>query len=293
VPDILCIVSKAVFEKDARVGGKVVGLGDVWPVDRYNSTNKTLATATGGGRIFLVTVRPPDERLWFLGVIDSPKQTKNAFVSSKPNTLPVTNITALRKTIVFESGKGLSQDKGTLGMSLQTPRALAASDVQQILAAVSGAGAQGAQGAQSPAALGAPMAAPKPTGRAAELLAEVENAPKNEGIRERVARELVSMGALAEARQALSGIAHLDAHDETGLPCLCKKCWELAEATCELGGMTFKRDLVIKNGRVLFYWAPSELDASAGALRNSVRASLARRLAALARARKRQPRPEF
>lgn len=43
--DILAIVSKAVFEKDARVAGKVVGPGDVWAVDRYNSANKGLASS--------------------------------------------------------------------------------------------------------------------------------------------------------------------------------------------------------------------------------------------------------
>ena len=32
--DILAIVSKAVFEKDARVDGHALGVGDVWPVDR-------------------------------------------------------------------------------------------------------------------------------------------------------------------------------------------------------------------------------------------------------------------
>jgi predicted Ser/Thr protein kinase len=132
VPDILAIVSKAVFERDARG----VGLGDVWPVDRYNSTNKQLAALAGGGRIFLVTVRPPDEALWFLGVVDQPAHDGSAWIATTPNALPVTDISALRKTIEFESGKGMSQDKGTLGMSLQTPRTLTEDDVAQILGAV-------------------------------------------------------------------------------------------------------------------------------------------------------------
>jgi hypothetical protein len=59
VPDVLAIVSKAIFERDARG----LSLGDVWPVDRYTSANKGLQTLADGGRIFLVTVRPPDERL--------------------------------------------------------------------------------------------------------------------------------------------------------------------------------------------------------------------------------------
>ncbi len=137
MPDILCIVSKAVFEKDARLSGKLVGPSDVWPVDRYNSTNKVLSPLKDGGRIFLVTVRP-EEQLWLLGVVDHPKFDGAAWISPKKNSLPVTNITSLRKTIRFESGKGMSQDKGTLGMSLQTPRTLTASDVAQILAVASG-----------------------------------------------------------------------------------------------------------------------------------------------------------
>jgi len=132
VPDILAIVSKAIFERDARD----VAPGDVWPVDRYNSTNKQLGVLAEGGRIFLVTVRPPDEQLWFLGVVDQPAHDGTAWIARTPNTLPVTDVTALRKTIKFESGKGMSQDKGTLGMSLQTPRILTDDDVAQILRAV-------------------------------------------------------------------------------------------------------------------------------------------------------------
>jgi serine/threonine protein kinase len=139
VPDILAIVSKSVFEKDARIGGKVVGLGDVWPVDRYNSTTKPFQSLKNGGRIWLVTVRPPNEQLWFVGCVESPKFTGTSWASSSKNTLAVTNITALRKTLKFESGKGMSQEKGTLGMSLQTPRILTAGDVQQILAMIQGA----------------------------------------------------------------------------------------------------------------------------------------------------------
>jgi serine/threonine protein kinase len=140
VPDILAIVSKAVFEKDARIAGKPLAIGDVWPVDRYNSTNKALASLKDGGRIFLVTVRPGDEALWLVGVVDQPRFDGTAWIAPNANAVPATNISALRKTIVFESGKGMSQEKGTLGMSLQTPRALTANDVAQLLALVAGKG---------------------------------------------------------------------------------------------------------------------------------------------------------
>jgi serine/threonine protein kinase len=142
VPDILAIVSKAIFERDARVDGTLVGLGDVWPVDRYTSTNKALQSLANGGRIFLVTVRPPPkalagiEQLWLVGVVNAPSFSGTAWIAKKPNTRAVTNITSLRPTIEFESGKGISQEQGTLGMSLQAPRALSANDVEQILALV-------------------------------------------------------------------------------------------------------------------------------------------------------------
>ena len=48
MPDIMAIVSKSVFEKDARIGGKTIGLGDVWPVDRYNSTTKPFQALKNG-----------------------------------------------------------------------------------------------------------------------------------------------------------------------------------------------------------------------------------------------------
>jgi eukaryotic-like serine/threonine-protein kinase len=138
VPDILAIISKAIFERDARADGELVNVGDVWPVDRYNSAHKTFQALEGGGRIFLVTVRPPNEQLWFVGVVREPAFDGSAWISEEPNDLPITDISALRKSITFESGKGMSQDRGTLGMSLQAPRALAPGDTEQILAAVAG-----------------------------------------------------------------------------------------------------------------------------------------------------------
>jgi len=279
----MAIVSKAVFDKEARVDGSTVGLGAVWPVDRYNTNNKILQGALeGGGRVFLVTVRPPDEKLWLVAVIESPKLKGSSWVAAQKNTVAVTDISSLRKTIVFESGKGMSQDKGSLGMSLQTPRVLAAADVEKIMAVIGGGGAV----ASAPA---------KPPSAHAALLAEIAAKPNDELVRERVVRELVKLGALQDVREALSGVAHLNAHDEAGLPCLCKQCWETTSETHEMGGVTFKRDVVVKGKHALFYWAPIELDARAVALRNSVRSSLGLRLQKLAQNRKRNARamPQF
>jgi len=177
----------------------------------------------------------------------------------------------------------MSQDKGALGMSLQTPRALAASDVAQLLAAMGTTTAQ-------PKAKAGPL--PSVKGHPALLAALAEN-PRDDLLRERTARELIEGGALAEAREALGGLAHLDAHDETGLPCLCKRCWEGSQETTEHGGVTFKRDLVVKNGRVLFFWAPIELQDKVAGLRHAVRVALVKRLTDLARQRARHARPAF
>lgn len=294
VPDILAIVSKAIFEKDARVGGKLVALGEVWPVDRYTSGHKALSGLAGGGRIFLVTVRPPDERLWFLGVVDAPKFDGSAWVAPAPNTLRVTDVTPLRKTLVFESGKGMSQDKGALGMSLQTPRTLAASDVAQLLRAAGGP-TTATPVAASPSPAASTSTTTAPAGSAPALLAALAAAPGDEALREKTIRELLALDALPEARQALVGLSHLNAHDPSGLPCICRRCWELSGARCEHGGLSFTRDVIVKNGKALFFWAPAELAEDATKLRRSVRASLSVRLATLAKNRKKhqRARPEF
>ena len=136
--DVFAIVSKAVFEKQAGVS-----LGDVWSVDHYNGTNKVFEnTLPGGGRIFMVTVRPPDEQLWLVAVLESPTfDAKKKLWSAASNIVAATDISALRPSLKFSSGKGMSQDAGTLGMSLQTPRALGDGDADQILAIIGGGSA--------------------------------------------------------------------------------------------------------------------------------------------------------
>lgn len=137
--DILAIVSKAIFETSAYVDGRLARPGDVWPTQRYVSTHRAFNALREGGRIMLVTVRPPDEELWFVGSIDEPLFDGTAWVAREPNSRPVTNITALRQTIMFTSGKGLSQTDGALAMSLQTPRALTEASAREILLVVGGA----------------------------------------------------------------------------------------------------------------------------------------------------------
>jgi len=123
--DVMAIVSKAVFEK---LAGKAPVIGAKLLMDRYVSANKALAHVAGGGKLFLVTVRPPNEALWLVAILDAPKFDGTQWISA-PSQLPITDITALRSKLVFESGKGITADPGALGMSLQTPRVLAPADV--------------------------------------------------------------------------------------------------------------------------------------------------------------------
>lgn len=281
MPDILAIISKPIFERQAQKGGKLLGPGAVLPLDRYTSKNKALAPLGQGGRLVLVTVRPPNERLWLVAILEDPVLQGDAWIAPSPNRVPITDVSKLRKTIKLATGKGLSQDKGALGMSLQTPRALAAEDMQAFLAATSGAGAEDVLAL-------VPAAAPPALRALAEALAK---SPDDEALRERVARGLAGEGAGASAIEVLSPLKHLNGHEERAdLPCLCKKCFGAAPAEVTAIGMTFGRDFVVKGGRVLHFWAPKEVLALGGAAHNSVRAALSRQLAALVKARKQRAR---
>lgn len=120
----MAIVSKAVFEKMVPKG---VAVGHRVETDRYTSTNKIFATLADGGALFLVTVRPPDERLWLVAIVEEPKLVKDAWVGAM-NTTPITDVTAVLPKLTLESGQGIKAKKGALGMSLQTPRVLTAQD---------------------------------------------------------------------------------------------------------------------------------------------------------------------
>lgn len=149
----MAIVSKAVFEREA---GKRPAVGTRLGMDRYVSSNKNLAPLAGGGRLYLVTVRPPSEELWLVAILDQPKHDGEAWIAKRCAT-PITDISALKAQLVFQSGAGIKAKKGALGMSLQTPRALTAADaalLDQAAGAAAGAaadtpGAAAATGAHS------------------------------------------------------------------------------------------------------------------------------------------------
>lgn len=123
MPNVLAIISKAQFEAAHPRATE----GDELGFARYASTHAALSPLTGGGSLFLVTVRPPDERLWLIGELVEPTHDGKAWKSS-PSTVRVRDITALIPRLRFSNGKGLSPKKGALGMSLQTPRQLTDDD---------------------------------------------------------------------------------------------------------------------------------------------------------------------
>ena len=126
MPSVLAIVSKALFDK---MVAKDVQLGTVVTTDRYTSSHKAFEGLGDKDAIFLVTVRPPDEKLWLVGILEAPKRKQTAWVAAA-NTAPLCDVTSAIGKLAFESGAGLKAKKGALGMSLQTPRVLAPADVK-------------------------------------------------------------------------------------------------------------------------------------------------------------------
>ena len=109
----MAIVSKAVFEKEV-VEPK---LGAVFQTRAYRSANKNLEKLDDKSRLFLVTVRPPDEKLWLVAVLTGLAFHDEQW-NAQPNVAPMTDISALSPQLTFDSGKGLVAKKGALGMSL-------------------------------------------------------------------------------------------------------------------------------------------------------------------------------
>jgi uncharacterized protein (TIGR02996 family) len=162
----MAIVSKAVFEREA---GKRPALGTRLGMDRYVTANKALDPLAGGGRLYLVTVRPPKEELWLVAILDQPKHDGEAWIARRCAT-PITDITNLKSKLQFQSGTGIKAKQGALGMSLQTPRALTAADAA-LLDQAAGAGA--ADAAPADDAAGAPGASGE--GLLEAILADPDN----------------------------------------------------------------------------------------------------------------------
>jgi uncharacterized protein (TIGR02996 family) len=206
MPDLMAIVSKAVFEKAA---GKAPKVGAKLAMDRYVSANKNLESLSAGGKLYLVTVRPPDEALWLVAVLDQPHFDGKQWIAAPCDT-PIVDISSLRTHIKFESGKGMSMAPGTLGMSLQTPRALTTEDVALLAGALDGAKLPPAVGALGRGIPAAPTTvADGDADRAAGLLANVIADPDNDLARQVYADELVTRndprGEYVQIALALNG----------------------------------------------------------------------------------------
>ena len=78
---VLAVVSKSIFEKQARDGGRVLGVGDVWPTARYESHHAALEPLSAGGDLILVTVRPGD-MLWVVAVLRAPKKDATGWAAA-------------------------------------------------------------------------------------------------------------------------------------------------------------------------------------------------------------------
>jgi uncharacterized protein (TIGR02996 family) len=162
VADIMAIISKAIVGN--AVGTKLL-------MDRYVSTNKALDGVSDGGKLYLVTVRPPakasasDEALWLVAILEKPKHDGAQWIA-KASQIPITDISKLRAKIKFESGVGITAKKGALGMSLQTPRPLTAADTALLDKAAGLASGSPETSPGDDKGLPAPPSAPSPIGAA-------------------------------------------------------------------------------------------------------------------------------
>lgn len=153
---VLAIVSKAVFDKayaNANVG-HVLAMS-------YASANKALDALRGGGGLFLVTVRPPDERLWLVAILESPRFAGGAWRGT--NATPIIDVTRVLPELELEHGVGVAFKAGALGMTLQSPRRLAEAGANRLRAF--GTAKPGARSASPKPATGKPT-----SGKLADLV---------------------------------------------------------------------------------------------------------------------------
>lgn len=143
--DMMAIVSKAVFEREAP-GAKP---GQVLPMRVYRSASRHLERLDKESRLFLVTVRPPNEALWLVAVLESPEFDGVEWQAAR-NRVPVTDISGIMSALRFESGKGIAAKPGALGMSLQTPRVLLPEDAERLMRAASADAPAGRERAPGP-----------------------------------------------------------------------------------------------------------------------------------------------
>lgn len=115
------------------------------------------------------------------------------------------------------------------------------------------------------------------------LLAQLQARPDDAELRRRAAEALDAAGRRDEVPELLAPLVNLVGHDDdTGLPCLCKRCLPAAGTTAESSGMRFTRSFAVHGTRVLYFWQLAEMEGERTAVRSSVKQAMRDRAAAMA-----------
>ena len=149
--DTLAIVARTIFESEQESATAKPGDGPLaW--DDYESKHPFLDRYhEPGDRLFLVTVRPgPPEQLWLIAVYEDVYRDEDIWRAKDVNRTRIVDITSLRPELRFHTGKGLTQEAGKLGNSLQNPRMLTAHDIELLEGAIRKSRQRGPEGKTVP-----------------------------------------------------------------------------------------------------------------------------------------------
>ncbi len=80
-------------------------VGTTLRMDRFASTNRALAPLARGGRLYVVTLRPPPERIWLVAILEQPIFNGTQWIAPA-SEIPITDITELRSKLRFATGTG-------------------------------------------------------------------------------------------------------------------------------------------------------------------------------------------
>ena len=117
------------------------------------------------------------------------------------------------------------------------------------------------------------------------LMAKLQAAPDNVLLRRETAEALDDAGQ--DPLPVLAAFVNLTGHDDdTGLPCLCKRCLPRSPAIAEAAGMQFARAFAVHGTRVLHFWMLAEQKGERAHVRASVAAAMEARAKAMLEARK-------
>ena len=104
MPDVMAIVSKAIFEKAAR--GKAWGAcGRPRPITAPTSSLRSWGQAAGCFWSRCDRPRKKEEALWLVGVLESPSFDGEAWTAGR-NRRPIADVTAVKDQLRFEVRQG-------------------------------------------------------------------------------------------------------------------------------------------------------------------------------------------